>query len=583
MTNIRPRSTSGNVRDRAQAPVLRANMPPRTDIGTIAIHWATAAAFAVSIITGVRIAIFGHAAPSIAQRLSWIAPQGEIWTWHFLAGLSLFFCASTYLIYIHRGGLMRRNALVKLRVLLLPTAPKVKLEAINVALHWFIYALIVIMTVTGVVLYLGYGGWWVWVHSVSAFIGIAYIFVHVASHYLQGGWWQVCRVFRPTKLIQTNLARSYPLVIAAGAGIAIVTTTAGLDWLTRDTLLISRVPSEPKLDGVFDDEVWKTARPITIRTQQGANLGGTGESLVEVRALHNNRDVFFAFKWQDPSRSLRRVPMIKREDGWHLLGNNVGVADVTTFYEDKLAVGFSRSPAFGGGDSTHLGSKPLDESPAPLHAMGYHYTAAGKLMDVWQWKATRGGHLGVVDDQYFEAPRPATPAEAAGKARYQAGYWNDPGRAFYSYNYVSDESGRYDGPVKVARLPKDWKATVSRLGKFDLNPNSIDDEGSRWWMNKETETVPYSAAVDSTIPVGTVIPGVLIAGDYEGDRADIRGGVKWKDGHWYLETMRRMKTGSKFDHDFSSSYNLYMWVNVFDHAQIRHTRHARPIRVVTYE
>jgi len=27
--------------------------------------------------------------------------------------------------------------------------------------------------------------------------------------------------------------------------------------------------------------------------------------------------------------------------------------------------------------------------------------------------------------------------------------------------------------------------------------------------------------------------------------------------------------------------DIYMWVNVFDHTQIRHTRHARPVRVVT--
>jgi hypothetical protein len=26
-----------------------------------------------------------------------------------------------------------------------------------------------------------------------------------------------------------------------------------------------------------------------------------------------------------------------------------------------------------------------------------------------------------------------------------------------------------------------------------------------------------------------------------------------------------------------------MWLNVFDHTQIRHTRHARPVRVVLQE
>jgi Ethylbenzene dehydrogenase len=201
-------------------------------------------------------------------------------------------------------------------------------------------------------------------------------------------------------------------------------------------------------------------------------------------------------------------------------------------------------------------------------------------VDVWQWKASRGGHLGWVDDQYFGAPRDATPAETAGEARYQAGYWNDPGRAFYRYNYVGEPPGGYRGPVKIERLPKDWKATVAALGKLDLDPDSSDEEGSKWWM-MEGDTVPYSPQADAQIPVGTVIPGVLISGNYEGDRADVRGAAKWKDGHWHLETVRNLRTGSKYDHDFVPGRDLYLWVNVFDHTQTRHTRHVRPVRIVT--
>jgi hypothetical protein len=102
-------------------------------------------------------------------------------------------------------------------------------------------------------------------------------------------------------------------------------------------------------------------------------------------------------------------------------------------------------------------------------------------------------------------------------------------------------------------------------------------------MMTDTETVPYSAETDAAIPVGTVMPGVLIQGNYEGDRADINGVAKWRDGHWHLELTRRLKTGGKFDHDFVAGQSLYMWFNVFDHTQIRHTRHARPVRVVIQE
>lgn len=559
--------------------------PPRSDIGTIILHWTTAIAFVVSLATGIRMATFGWVLPRLSQWLGPITPQGEMWTWHFFAGLVLFFCASAYLLYIMRAGLSPRNALKKIRVMLMPVNAKMRWQAVNIGLHWFVYALITVMTVTGVVLYLGYGGWWVWIHSAAAFIGFGYIFLHVLTHYLFGGWWQLFRLFRPAELVVTKATGPFPLLIATFVGIATIAVAAGVDWTTRDTLIITRIsPSEaPKLDGLLDDPVWAKTRPVYVHTQQGANLGGTGESLVEARAVHDGQKMYFAFRWEDPTRSLRRTPLIKRADGWHHLATRVDVADVSDFYEDKFAVGISRSPTFGAGESTYLGKDPLPGKPVPLHGMGYHYTAPGNLMDIWQWKASRGGHLGRVDDQYFEAPRDPTPDEAAGKTRYQAGYWNDPGRVLYSYNYENEPPGGFRGPVKVKRLPKDWKATVAMLGKVELDPESVDTEGAHWWMVTDSETVPYSAELDAGIPVGTVIPGVLVQGDTEGDRADLHGAAKWKDGHWHLELVRALKTGSKYDHDFVPGQNLYMWFNVFDHTQIRHTRHPRPVRIVTQE
>ena len=296
-----------------------------------------------------------------------------------------------------------------------------------------------------------------------------------------------------------------------------------MDWSSRDTLTIARMTQPPNLDGVIEASEWSRVRSVVVHTHQGANLGGTGELTVEIWAGRDHTKVYFAFKWQDPTRSMRRIPMIKRADGWYILHDGADIADVNTFYEDKFAVAFTTTATFGSGNSTHLGAKPLTDKPAPLHARGYHYTTDDSLVDVWQWKASRGGHLGYVDDQYFGPPRQATPAEAAGRARYQAGYWNDPGRAFYSYNYKSEPPGGYRGPVEVIRLPVDWQRTVKDLGRFDLDPDLSDEDGSKWWMI-ESETVPYSREHDAAIPVGAVIPGVIISGSYEGDRADVRGG-----------------------------------------------------------
>jgi hypothetical protein len=535
----------------------------------------------VSLLTGIRIAADAINAP-FSKWLGPILPQGEIWTWHFLAGLSLFFCATAYLLYMRRGGLYRRISLKKLRVLMLPTADKLKYGALNVALHWFFYAVIMLMTATGVLLYLGYGGWWVYVHSTAAFVMLTYILVHVVSHYLYGGWQQLLRLFRPARLVITRATETRPLMVGLVLGIAMVAAVAGLDWATRDTLLIRRVAVAPKLDRLLDDPAWAGIAPIRIRTHQGANLGGTGESLVEVRAVHDGKKAYFAFRWEDPSRSMRRNPLIKRADGWHIMANNPYIDDVTTFYEDKFAVIFSPTAAFGSGGAAHFGPKPLANQPGSRNGRGLHYTD-GAIIDMWQWKPSRGGMLGHVDDMYIGPPRDPTPDEAAQRNRYQGGYWGDPGNAYYVYNFMPLRPEEYHGgAVPIRRLPKDHIAMTKAMGHWDPDPDASVDEGSQWWMF-ERDTVAYSAEADAAIPLGTIIPGVLIIGEYSGDRNDVRGSARWRDGHWTLVASRDLKTGSKYDQDFVPGRDLYMWVAVFDHTQTRHTRHPRPVRIAIEE
>lgn len=370
------------------------------------------------------------------------------------------------------------------------------------------------------------------------------------------------------------------MIVAGLVTVPAVAAVIGLDLADRDTLVIAEVDTAPTLDGVLDDAAWRAARPVRVRTQQGANLGGSGESTVEIRAVHDGKTVTFAFRWEDPTRSIARLPMVKHADGWHVNATRAGEADVVDFYEDKFAAIFSHSDGFGAGGVTHLGPKPLADKPSSLNQRGLHYTTDGSYVDMWQWKASRGGLLGHVDDQYMGPPRDPTPDEAAKRARYQGGYWNDPGTTIYSYNFPFEGPGGYAGPVVPKRLPIDPAATMAALGHFDLrNPDAHQDEDAIWWLT-EADSKPYAPEADATIPVGTVMPGVLNVSAYTGDRADLRGGAKWKDGHWTLEVSRALRTGSRYDVDFVKGETLYLWVAVFDHTQTRHTRHVRPVRVV---
>ncbi|MBV8425641.1 MAG: hypothetical protein JOZ88_00210, partial [Hyphomicrobiales bacterium] len=68
------------IMEEAGARSTPANAPPRTDVGTLTLHWVTATAFIVSLFTGVRIAADALDAP-VSKWLSPILPQGEIWSW----------------------------------------------------------------------------------------------------------------------------------------------------------------------------------------------------------------------------------------------------------------------------------------------------------------------------------------------------------------------------------------------------------------------------------------------------------------------------------------------------------------------
>jgi hypothetical protein len=42
-------------------------------------------------------------------------------------------------------------------------------------------------------------------------------------------------------------------------------------------------------------------------------------------------------------------------------------------------------------------------------------------------------------------------------------------------------------------------------------------------------------------------------------------------------SMRKLDTGSKFDQPIVD--DMFMWVAVFDHSQVQHTRHVQPLRL----
>jgi hypothetical protein len=172
-----------------------------------------------------------------------------------------------------------------------------------------------------------------------------------------------------------------------------------------------------------------------------------------------------------------------------------------------------------------------------------------------------------IDDNYFGPPLEA-PAHA--QERYTGGYTQDPK---IDGGFLQNWRKLDNGTVQPLRLPKD-AAVLRRLGTVDLDPTASD--AGEWWLPIGL-TVPYSAEADQLLPVGTVLPSVVIEAPFAGDRGDVKAVGRWDGGVWRLEASRRLDTGSP--HDVPIADGVYVWVAVFDHTQTRHSQHLHPLRL----
>ncbi len=380
---------------------------------------------------------------------------------------------------------------------------------------------------------------------------------------------------RRDPIVQAN-----PLIVALSLAIVGAFFLVTIDRNSIDTLEVRRIEAAeaPVLDGDTSDPVWRTASPLYVTTSQGGNFDGSGQTTIEIRAVHDDKQAYFLFAWDDPTRSLKQLPMIKKADGWHVLHQGYEIGDEHDYNEDKFSVLFTTMDVVLAGDRTfHAGAQPIADAPRTLSGRGLHYTMAeGAYADVWEWKATSTNPSGYLDDDHFGPPAEPTEAERRGLAPYHGGFAPDPGTAGYMDNFTQRPPSGYDEPLKPRRLPNDVAAMQAVMGPIDLDPEHGEREDARWFMT-EGESAPYSAETDARIPVGTVIPGVIAAGTFSGDRGDVRCAARWAAGRWALEVTRRLDTHSQYDIPIKSG--VFMRVAAFDHNQIRHTRHVRPIRL----
>jgi hypothetical protein len=551
---------------------------PRTDAFTFVLHWAVVAAVALSLLTGLRIAADydGSVAGALSAKVPWLLLGGPVIEWHVWSGWTLTFIAVSYAAFLWRAHALHRvkvDRSVWLRLRLARQRGRLWSDvpawfATNVLVYQAGFVLIGLMALTGWLMYagftLGLGHFRIGtIHGLIAYGFLLYVAVHVIAQLKAGNFW---KIFRPR--LDHGLAAGIAVVVSG----AVVVFAFLVDRTGYVDLPIARVAEPPVLDGDPNDPAWVASQGATIHTSRGANFPN-GEVAVAIRAVHDGQRVYFQFRWPDPERSNKHLPLVKEAAGWRVLQSEFDSNDEDDFYEDKFAVALARTPALASG-TVHLGQDLVRGPHLPI-TRGLHFTEDGSVVDMWHWKSVRTGGMqpARMDDNYFG------PLMASTKpgVRYTGGYTHDPAAGGgYDLNWTKLNP---DKPLsETLVVPKFLPAhdpMTERIGATDLDPAG----GAGTWSLQRGEVVGYDPALDD-YPVGTVLPGVVIDGSFAGDRGDLPAAAEWRDGHWTLEVGRVLDTGSEFDVPLVPDRPVYLWVAVFNHSQTRHSQHLHPVRLM---
>ena len=173
----------------------------KTDYGTIILHWTFVAAFAVALVTGLRIAT---ETPDRTW-INWfdaVLPRDSVWIAHMQAAIVLVAVAIGYIVYMLRSGLGRRVQLDKVRLRGLFRRGQARLSAVIALMYWIFFVTMSGLLVSGGLLYFGfYSGYDVaMLHWVGTWVILAFVVLHVLTQYKSGGASQLLRIFRPAPL-----------------------------------------------------------------------------------------------------------------------------------------------------------------------------------------------------------------------------------------------------------------------------------------------------------------------------------------------------------------------------------------------
>lgn len=516
----------------------------RKNFTWVLLHLTVIGLTLTSLLTGLRIATLSH---SELMRFNALLPQGYLHGLHLYSAIGLISVSVGYIVYLIMPPKKGSEALASTRF------HRIVID--------FGRVVMLMSIISGILLYLGVFSSALLheTHYWSALSMLTYLGLHIGGHFVQYGVKAFNLILFPGAFVFKK-----EFAVFASAPVVFVLLFFLSDNRAYHLLSVKQIPLTTliNIDGLANEAVWNDAEAVVINTFAGVNFED-GESKVTVKAVQNGYDLFFHFSWDDPTKSLQHLPLVKGRAGWKVMESGFYRFDENKYYEDKFAVMISTNCEPGASKTVHLGPKPIADKPGNWHGKGYHYAEDGKVRDLWHWKAVRTNDMRLADDNFIGQ----ADVIRDGLRRYSAGYQAD-----------GKESGGYDANwqwytpdgVTPKLLPK-------QPAQLDAYQKSSNDSAKLNWVIPWFDYDLYNPEKD-VYPPGTVMPSVLyVSNRFEGDRANVQARAEWHEGKWSLETARSLDTGSAYDVVLDDG--VCVWVSAFDHAQVAHTRHVLPIRL----
>jgi hypothetical protein len=251
---------------------------------------------------------------------------------------------------------------------------------------------------------------------------------------------------------------------------------------------------------------WADAPVLTT----SANLYKVGDLEVRLRALHDGESIMFLVEWGDATFDTTKKAWLFKDGRWTRESGD----------EDRIAFAFNvSSPAFAETGCTSLCHGAMD-GDKKVHL--FHCSEKDALVDLWHWKAARGGLAGYSDDQKM------TGDVAKGRQ-------DDDGRSCATANERKDNK----------ELPqRRWREGADKSGPF-------------------TEAASVEIPADDKGVEGERIPSNIIR-EPKGSRGDIQALGRWQDGRWTVVFKRKLKTGNTDDREFKPGESLTFSLALFD-------------------